>query len=111
MVDLGKKPALIVIDMQNGFCHPEGSFAQLPAVGAGEDRLHEGPHTRFLLRAPLPAQPRGGREACVKEGHDPQDDDLDRDLQRDLLHDQAERDRDQEHRDEAAEAILALIQP
>lgn len=24
MVDLGSRPALIVIDMQNGFCHPDG---------------------------------------------------------------------------------------
>jgi ureidoacrylate peracid hydrolase len=24
MIDLGQKPALIVIDMQNGFCHPDG---------------------------------------------------------------------------------------
>ncbi|KAF2096145.1 Isochorismatase hydrolase [Rhizodiscina lignyota] len=29
MVELQSKPALIVVDMQNGFCSPEGSFAKL----------------------------------------------------------------------------------
>ena len=32
MVNLGKRPALVVVDMQNGFCEPEGFMAK---VGLG----------------------------------------------------------------------------
>ncbi|MCJ1323614.1 hypothetical protein MMC10_000275 [Thelotrema lepadinum] len=29
MIELKSKPALVIIDMQNGFCHPEGTFGKL----------------------------------------------------------------------------------
>ena len=29
MLDLKSNPALVVMDMQNGFCHPEGTFGKL----------------------------------------------------------------------------------
>jgi ureidoacrylate peracid hydrolase len=67
MAELKKdKTALLVIDMQNGFCHPEGSFAQLgldvtmcnaaiAPIGKIVDKAHEAGipvvFTRYVYRA------------------------------------------------------------
>ena len=55
MIKLKSQPSLVVVDMQNGFCHPDGSFSKLGRPTSNQrgivptiKKLREACHARGL---------------------------------------------------------------